>query len=137
MQTRQELFNKIWARAQIPVKATAKENGGCFYRVPADKQSAEQQANPEACKCFVGVLIPDPCYDPKGEAGGVMAKLELMYETPERVAIVGMLECAGIEQDDWILLHRAQRIHDGYGSPADWPTNLRELATEFNLTVPA
>lgn len=118
--TAQEIFNKIWARAQT--KSRSKKQGPegfCLYR-----------GAPNGLPCFAGACITDEEYQPRMEGTGFADMLA--QRTLDSEPVFPQLQHL---EEHVMLIHRAQAIHDNQ-HPYRWNKLLRELAEDFGLQVP-
>lgn len=120
LQTRQEMFDKIWERAQDKRKARRKDSapgGDCAYR-----------GRDNLC-CFVGIFIPDANYTPIIEGFAIGAENHDM-KTALRHARLPMAEI-----DDRRFLADIQRVHD-MREPEQWNDWLQKIAYNNSLNCP-
>jgi len=127
--TKQEIFDKVLARAAIPVKSTHRhpaqgsgEAEVCAYR--ADDY-------PTVPPCFVGIFIPDSLHHHQLENKGVRhidVRRVLFY--------AGVLKQSELNSDEnnpkLELLYACQRVHDTR-DPVDWPEALRMVAANHDV----
>ena len=110
--TNQEFFNRVWERAKDPTRAMSGTQGHsdyqCLYRAPNGKE------------CFYGCCIPDVDFVPKMDD-----KMTLKYISFRITPLVA-----------YGLALSCQRVHDSC-APDEWTNHLREIAREWELTIPA
>lgn len=118
--TAQECFNRVWDWFVVQKKPQSVDADGlCKYR------------GPDGARCAAGVLIADEHYC--GEPGIVQ------FGYPETAACQ-MLIKSGVQEADLRLVRLMQRAHDGAPSGRFHEyleAELRSVARDFNLTVPA
>lgn len=116
MPSKQEIFNRVWQYFVVEKNGRAGDPGmnGCYYRA----------ANGN--KCAVGILIPDNVYVPDLE----IAVMELLSKFPHMSKFIG---------NDVDFLQVLQSCHDDadeYAFNEDMEVNLRNLASNFSLSIP-
>lgn len=110
--TNQEVFNRVWERAKDKRKAEL-PNGKCRYRTEC------------GLACFVGALIPDEIYSTSMEEKSAWTLFQ------EHLSIVDLFD--GVDQR---LIEDLQEVHDDRCTEG-WEAELIDLASVYNLTVPA
>jgi hypothetical protein len=118
--TKQEIFDKVWKRAQDPRPARRRRATGwtCVYRQRVNKSKTR-------C-CFIGALIPDELYDPKMENQNVDTVLEVFDKVKE---LLDPLD------ENAELLQELQQVHDRR-APDVWNDTLWTIARDYGLVVP-
>jgi hypothetical protein len=131
MMTKQEIFDRVWNHLNAQGRAAAKQTplgqGACQYRAKLEDGTV--------LSCAVGCLIPDELYDEKLEGQTVEMLYRTLMQSPRVKAIWDVLG-----RENLGLLADLQSAHDNILKTVGlefWRARMRDIASEFNLTVPA
>ena len=124
--TLQEIFDKVVARAAVPVRSMRAplhpaSDGLCAYR-PDDY--------PATPGCFVGCVIEDAHYHRALETLHVYEGV--VMEALFKSGVLSTPSNVGEDVNRLSLLDRCQRVHDRV-KPENWMTALHEVAAEYRL----
>ena len=105
---KQEAFNAAWLGLKSQgFELSVDINGICRYR------------GQNGLKCALGWCVPDDMYNPKIEGWGARDLLLSICE-----------------QTDVLFFDKLQICHDYAKDPSDMERRLRDLAKDYNLTIP-
>ncbi len=76
---------------------------------------------PNGLKCAIGHLIPDSLYQPEWDQG---------------LSLHRVISVCGLGSVRLDLINAMQNAHDSCGTPSEMNEQMRELANDFDLTIP-